>query len=345
MSTGFGPIVVGLRSTGVDAFERELLGKPEVGGVILFARNYADPEQLAGLVRQIRDVRHDLLVTVDQEGGRVQRFRDGFVALPPTAEFGVLYDQDPSTALQRARAGGWVMAAELRACGVDLSFAPVVDRGLGVSSVIGDRALHADPATVVELAQSFARGMYAAGMAAVAKHFPGHGAVAADSHATLPSDPRPLAEIASTDLMAFQRMAALGIPGMMTAHVVFPEVDDRPASFSPFWIQEVLRRRIGYQGAVISDDLNMEAAASFGGVGERALSALSAGCDAVLACDPETAPEAVEALRGFETSREEPRREQQSLRLARLTGRPAPDWQQLHAAPQWSEALATLFGR
>jgi beta-N-acetylhexosaminidase len=288
-----GPVCVDLAGPVLQAQERARLAHPAVGMVILFTRNYRDPEQLALLCEQIRAARDTPpLIVVDQEGGRVQRFRAGFTALPPLAAIGRLWDRDPLAACAAARAAGLVTAAELRCCGVDLTLAPVLDLDRGVSSVIGARALHADPRTVALLGGQFAHGLALAGMACCGKHFPGHGAVVADSHHDLPVDPRPLEEILAQDALPYARFGP-GLHGVMLAHVRYPAVDERAAGFSQRWIGEVLRTQLGFVGAVLSDDLSMAGARSAGDVPQAAQAALEAGCDFLLVCN---APEAADAV-------------------------------------------------
>lgn len=334
-----GPLMIDLAGTELSAEERELLRDPRVGGVILFSRNYGDPAQLAALVAEVHGVRSPpLLVAVDHEGGRVQRFRSGFTALPAAARYGEVYDQAPARALEVAETGGWLMAAELRAVGVDFSFAPVLDLNRGVSDVIGDRAFHSRPEAAAELALAFMRGMQRAGMAAVGKHFPGHGSVAADSHVALPVDPRPLAEIRAEDLLVFERLVPSGLPAIMPAHVVFPAVDERPAGFSRIWLQEILRGQLGFQGAIVSDDLSMAGAAFVASRGDRARMAVGAGCDLLLLCnDPEGVGEVLDALAGY-------RNPVSQARLAPLRGRGHMLWGDLQASADWRDA-ATLIAR
>lgn len=278
-----GPVMLDLAGTVLGAEEREILAHPRVGGVVLFGRNYAGTGQLTRLTSAIHALRPGLVVAVDQEGGRVQRFRDGFTSLPQPAALGRLHDRDPEGARAAAWHTGRLMARELRRCGVDVSLAPVLDLA-GNREVIGDRALHADPEVTAVLAAAWVSGMAAAGMAAVGKHFPGHGGVAGDSHRLLPVDDRSLERIRERDLVPFARLAS-GIKGLMTAHVHYPRVDALPASLSGRWLKDELRGRLGFAGAVLSDDLSMAGAASFGNMLERARLALEAGSDLVLVCN------------------------------------------------------------
>ena len=278
--------------------DRRRLSHPACAGVILFARNYRNKRQLSRLTRDIHALRSPpLLIAVDQEGGRVRRFRDGFLALPPMRRFGELYDQDPAAALQAVEAGGWLMAAECLSVGVDFSFAPVLDLDYGDSDVIGDRAFHAAPEAVSALAGAWVRGMRQAGMAATGKHFPGHGCVAADSHKELPDDARSLADIRASDLRPFSAMIQAGVEGVMPGHVLYSRIDDRPAGFSPFWLQTILRQELGFGGIIFSDDLSMAGASTAGGPADRARAALDAGCDLLLVCNaPNAADEVLESL-------------------------------------------------
>ncbi len=270
--------------------EQHLLAQAEVGGVIFFARNYEDPQQLMRLVHEIRRRRPDILLAVDQEGGRVQRLREGFQLLPEMAVFGTLYERAPDEALAAARLVGWLMASEVLALGIDISFAPVLDLNPGISEIIGRRAVHADPLIATAVLQAYIAGMTAAGMAATGKHFPGHGSVVADSHLDLPVDQRSWAEIEQYDLQPFQALASV-LRGVMPAHVLYSQVDERPAGFSSFWLQEVLRTRLGYQGAILSDDLSMRGAVHYGSVQDRVDLAIAAGCDMVLVCNDREAAE------------------------------------------------------
>ncbi|MGZ5045942.1 MAG: beta-N-acetylhexosaminidase [Usitatibacter sp.] len=293
-----GPCMVDVAGLELTPDDIERLQHPQVGGVILFARNFAAPLQLIQLAHSIRELRSpQLLVCVDHEGGRVQRFRHGFTAIPAMTELGKLWDRDPAQALAAARGCGFVIASELQAHGVDFSFTPVLDVDYGESSVIGDRALHHDPHTVAVLAEALQAGLNAAGMSSVGKHFPGHGYVRADSHLEVPVDERTLTEISASDLIPFQRMARSGMGGMMPAHVVYPKVDSKPAGFSSVWLQKILREKLGFDGLIFSDDLSMEGASTAGGVMARANAALNAGCDMVLLCnDPRAQDTLLEGL-------------------------------------------------
>src|SRR5574343_347358 len=289
-----GPVMLDVAGHVLTAEEAERLQHPLVGGVILFARHYADPAQLQALTAGIRAVRPGLLITVDHEGGRVQRFREGFTRLPAMGRLGTLWDADPAAALETARAAGLVLAAELRAHGVDLSYAPVLDLDYGCSRVIGDRAFHRQPAVVAQLAAALLDGLAQAGMGAVGKHFPGHGAVEADSHVAIPVDERSFDAVWAEDIQPFLALAPR-LGGVMPAHVIFRQIDPRPAGFSPFWIGEVLRQRLGFAGVVFSDDLTMEGASVAGDILARAEAAYGAGCDMVLVCNrPDLAAQLLE---------------------------------------------------
>ena len=332
-----GPVMLDLKGLELQPEERELLQHPAVGGVILFSRNYESVEQVGELAARVHAVRQPpLMIAVDQEGGRVQRFRDGFFRLPPIGRFGDLYAQDPRRALHLAREAGWLMASEVLAVNVDLSFAPVLDLNMGVSEVIGDRSFHRDPEVVSELALAYQHGMHEAGMASVGKHFPGHGGVAADSHHSLPEDPRRYVDLELDDLVPFQRLARNGLNAVMVAHVLYPLIDSQPAGFSEVWLQQVLRRTLGFQGAVFSDDLSMGGAEWAGDYPQRARAALAAGCDMVLVCNqPERAIEVVEALGDYHDPAAQ-------LRLARMHGRRFPDPVALRAGERWQKAVRLL---
>jgi beta-N-acetylhexosaminidase len=311
-----GPLMIDLAGTSLTAEDRELMRHPLVGGVILFTRNYVDPEQLTELVSGIHAVRSPrLIVAVDQEGGRVQRFQKGFSRLPPARLIGHAFDQDPKAGLELARRTGWLMAAELRSHGVDISFAPVVDLDYGANEAIGTRAFHKRAEVVGQLAVAYMHGMRDAGMAATAKHFPGHGAVTADSHHVLPVDRRELVDMAE-DLSPYRRLIANGLPSVMVAHIVFPALDTAPASLSFGWIRDVLRGELRFQGVVFADDLSMGgAAAAYGDVIARAEKALAAGCDMLPVCNNRDS--VVKLIEGLKVDPEPASR----LRLVRLHGR------------------------
>ncbi|HLG52661.1 MAG TPA: beta-N-acetylhexosaminidase [Steroidobacteraceae bacterium] len=328
-----GPVMLDLTGIALEPEERELLRHPRVGSVILFSRNYESTEQLRRLVQEIHALRTPaLLVAVDHEGGRVQRFQDGFTQLPAMRTIGHQYDRSRNDGLVIARRLGWLMAAELRAVGVDLSFAPCVDLDYGVSRAIGDRALHPDSAVVSELAVAYMLGMRDAGMMATAKHFPGHGAVAADSHLAVPVDRRAWTDI-EADLSPYRRLIANGLAAVMAAHVVFESVDALPASLSPRWIDGVLRTELAFPGAVIADDLSMAGAAAFGDIPTRAELALAAGCDVLPVCNDRAG--ALQLL----DSRKVTVSPVSRMRLARLHGRDAVDWRVLRSDPRWMEGF------
>jgi len=332
-----GPLMIDLIGTTVTPEETELMRHPLVGGVILFTRNYVDPEQLTQLVTAIHAVRGPpLIVAVDHEGGRVQRFRSGFSELPPARRIGHEFDLEPRAGLSLARHMGWLMAAELRSVGVDISFAPDVDLDHGISEIIGDRAFHARPGVVGQLAVAYMHGMREAGMAATAKHFPAHGAVVADSHLTLPVDRRELADMAD-DLSPYYRLIANGLPAVMAAHVLFPAVDSLPASLSSRWIRDVLRGDLRFQGVVFCDDLSMGgAAAAYGDIVTRARQALSAGCDMLPVCNNRAG--VVTLLDRLNVEPEPTSR----LRLVRMHGKDGVPRRELTAVPEWKRSRELL---
>lgn len=332
-----GPVMLDLEGLTLSDGEREILQHPAVGGVILFARNYASPDQVRELISEIHGLRRPgLLVAVDQEGGRVQRFREGFTRLPPAGIYGEAYRRSSHVGLDTAREAGWLMAAELLSVGIDFSFAPVLDIDKGISEVIGDRAFSSDPEIIARLAQAWAHGAHDAGMASIVKHFPGHGGVAADSHHAIPVDPRDLDTIWAEDLVPFRRLVEAGVEGMMPAHVIYEQIDAQAAGFSHYWLQEILRQRLGFTGAVFSDDLSMAAAHVAGSYPERARLALAAGCDMVLVCNnPAGAVEVLEAL----VDHTDPVAQ---ARLARLHGRNRQTTAELHENPRWRKALELI---
>ena len=332
-----GPVMLDLVGTEITPEERELLLHPQTGGVILFTRNFESITQLTELVREIHALRDPhLLVAVDHEGGRVQRFREGFTRLPPVSRLGEIYRKDRQQARALAKESGWLMAAELRAVGIDFSFAPVLDVAHGLSGVIGDRAFHADPEVLADLAHHYMQGMNEAGMAATGKHFPGHGGVKEDSHHALPVDRRPLADIRQSDLVPFERMIHYGLAAIMPAHVIYSQADPEPAGFSAFWLKGVLRHELGFQGVIFSDDLSMAAAHVAGSFAQRARKALDAGCDMVLVCNhPEGAREVLKSLEGFDDPVSQ-------VRLARMHGRRPQSWGGLHESPRWRQAAEAV---
>ena len=325
-----GPVMVDLAGTTISELETELLLAPQVGGVILFTRNFASVEQVTQLVSEIHALRTPhLLVAIDHEGGRVQRFREGFTRLPAAAVFGEMFRRDEQAARRCAEQTGWLMAAECRATGIDFSFAPVLDLAHGVSGVIGNRAFHSNPEITATLAYAFMHGMSAAGMPAVGKHFPGHGGVVEDSHLALPIDKRDLETLLKEDIVPFERMINNGLRAIMPAHVIYEKVDDKPAGFSKIWLQKILRQRLKFQGLIFSDDLTMEAASIAGSYGERADLALAAGCDMVLVCNhTEGALEVVEHLKDYANPASQ-------LRLTRMHGKGEISRAQLHADARW----------
>ena len=299
MTDLLGPVMLGVTGPELTPEDRERLRHPAAGGVILFSRNYLDPTQLRDLVAGIRALRRpELLICVDHEGGRVQRFREGFTELPPMHRIGDVFNYDPARGQELARDAGWVLAQELQAVGIDFSFTPVLDRDIGLSEVIGDRAFHERADVIALLGGCLLEGLDEAGMAGVGKHFPGHGSVAADSHLEVPVDPRSLGAIEAEDIAAFlPLLPRLG--GIMPAHVIYPEVDPGPAGFSGIWLHDLLRMRWGFGGAIFSDDLGMAGAQVAGSPAERAHAALYAGCDMVLICnDFGAADEILETLEG-----------------------------------------------
>ncbi|MCQ8118472.1 beta-N-acetylhexosaminidase [Methylomonas rosea] len=281
-----GPVMIDIEAHSLSALDKEKIAHPNTGALILFARNYDNPRQVADLIKQIRAARNgDILIAVDQEGGRVQRFQNGFTRLPAAAFY--------AEQSELAEAAGWLMASELLAVDVDFSFAPVLDVDCGVSEIIGNRSFSQDAKLAGELAGAFRQGMRSAGMAATGKHFPGHGAVALDSHLTLPVDERDLETIRRQDLVPFKQLIEQGLEAIMPAHVAYPQVDRYPAGFSSFWLQTILRGELGFDGAIFSDDLSMEGAASIGDFTERAGLAQQAGCDMLLVCNNSAAAEQV----------------------------------------------------
>ena len=329
-----GPVMLDLVGTGIKPEEKEMMLHPQTGGVILFTRNYESPEQISELVNEIHALRSPhLIVAVDHEGGRVQRFHEGFTRIPAAAIYAEVYKSNPKEAKRLAERFGWLMAIECRSVGIDISFAPVLDRGLGISGVIGDRAFHSNPDLIAELAGEFMRGMQSAGMSATGKHFPGHGSIKEDSHVAHPVDDRPLNEIMMEDVRPFERMIHYGMAAVMPAHVVYPQVDDKPAGYSSIWLKDILRKQLGFQGVIFSDDLSMEAAGVAGNYSDRASAALNAGCDMVLVCNhSEAAASVLESLEDYSNPVSQ-------MRLIRMHGRHSVNREQLHASIEWQQAV------
>lgn len=330
-----GPLMLDVASYELTNEEREMLEHPLVGGVILFTRNYHDGAQLKELINQTRKAaRNTLLLAVDHEGGRVQRFRSGFSQIPA---MGSLYERaasDIEKASEYAKNFGWLMAAELLAFDIDISFAPVLDIH-GVSDVIGDRSFHQQPEVIIQLASAFIEGMHKAGMKSTGKHFPGHGNVKEDSHIAMPIDDRPEEEIINFDMRIFAEIHQKGLlDAVMPAHVIYPKVDSLPAGFSSKWIREILRKKMNFDGVVFSDDLSMQGAVSMGNFGERAQAALQAGCDMVLVCnDPNGAAQVLDGL---------PIDYQASDRLPKLLKQPSFDLSNLKSSFDYNQAKALL---
>lgn len=327
-----GPVILDIAGLQLTQEDQEIIQHPMVGGVIFFKRNYESPEQILDVVKSIRTIRPELLLCVDQEGGRVQRFVNGLSRLPRIHALGDLVDSGvnmlPQAQTQSYRLGQ-LMALEMRALGMDLSFAPVLDLDRGISEVIGDRAFHRDPSIVSALAKSYIEGMNSVGMQAVGKHFPGHGAVALDSHHALPIDNRPMSEI-EEDLSPFKDLIKQGMAGIMPAHIVYPKIDNLPVGFSKHWLQTILRQQCGFEGAIVSDDLSMEGASVIGSYPERAQCALEAGCDYLLVCNHR--PEAVSVL---DNTKYVSTDQNYRNRLKLLAKGRAPSWQDLKQSDIW----------
>lgn len=347
------PVILDVAGPRLEAADRRRLKHPLTGGMILFSRHWVDRRSLLELVAEAKSVRPDLLVCVDHEGGRVQRFRtDGFTALPPMRTLGEQWMRDPMAATDAATAAGFVLASELRACAVDLSFTPVLDLDHGASSVIGDRAFHRDPRVVTLLAKSLMHGMRLAGMACCGKHFPGHGQVRADSHVAVPVDGRSLRQVLADDAKPYEWLST-SLDAVMPAHVVFPRVDRRPAGFSRRWLQEVLRERLRFTGAIFSDDLGMEGARGLDGEpathAQSAVAALSAGCDMVLLCNESNRDggRALDALLdGLLRQREQgtwtPDPASEARRLALMPQTPPTPWEALMLDARYQVSLQRL---
>ncbi|TKC83865.1 beta-N-acetylhexosaminidase [Trinickia terrae] len=337
MKNTLGPVMLDVLGTTLTADDMRRLAHPMTGGVILFSRHYENRAQLVALTDAIRDVREDILIAVDHEGGRVQRFRTGgFTVLPAMGRLGELWDKDVLYATKVATAAGYILASELRACGIDMSFTPVLDLNHGHSKVIGDRAFHRDPRVVTMLAKNLNHGLALAGMANCGKHFPGHGFAAADSHVALPTDDRPLEEILRDDVAPYDWLG-MALTSVIPAHVIYTQVDAKPAGFSRVWLQEILRGKLRFTGAIFSDDLSMEAAREGGTLTEAATAALAAGCDMVLVCNQPNAAEQVLGELRYAQSKESQRR----LKRMRPRGK-ALSWDKLVAQPEYLQAQALL---
>jgi beta-N-acetylhexosaminidase len=327
-------LVIGVAGTELTAQERDWLQHDAVAGVILFKRNFASRQQVTELCASIRAAApRPQLICVDQEGGRVQRFREGFSELPPLQEFGALYATDPDAALALAEQHAWLMASEIRATGIDLSFAPVVDLGRG-NLAIGSRAFSEDPQVVAELTRAYVRGMHSVGMAATLKHFPGHGTVKEDTHVDTATDPRPLDTLLGEDLLPFRAGIEAGADAVMMAHVIYPQVAPEPAGYSPRWINQILRQDMGFRGVVFSDDIGMAASFSAGGVKARVDAHLDAGCDVVLVCHPELVEDSLQAVAG---------RSLNTAALIGLIGRGAMGWAGLLADTRHGDTQIRLL--
>lgn len=328
-----GPLMLDLEGMVLTADERELVLHPSVGGIILFSRNFASRRQLTELVADIRSIRAELLLCVDQEGGRVQRFRDGFTRLPPMQLLGdlLLSGAGNEALLQDV---GWLMASELLACGLDFSFAPVLDLDRNNCAVIGDRSFADNPEHAIRAARLFIDGMHQAGMAATGKHFPGHGGVSADSHLETPYDNRSLQQLRQLDLQPFFRLAS-ELDAVMPAHIVYPDVDSAPVGFSRIWLQKILREELQFQGVIFSDDLSMKGADLMGGYSDKARRALDAGCDMVLVCNNREG--ALEVMNFLSESDFEP-----ASRLNKMTAGKCPDWDELRSSERWQSTSRNL---
>jgi beta-N-acetylhexosaminidase len=351
--TEHAPLIIDVAGLALTDVDRKRLANPLVGGMILFGRNWQDREQLEKLCAQVKAVRDDLLICVDHEGGRVQRFRtNGFTHLPPMRQLGEMWMTDAMQATNAASACGYVLASELRACGVDFSFAPVLDLDYGASSVIGDRAFHRDARVAALLAKSLMHGMLLAGVGNCGKHFPGHGFVKADSHVAIPVDNRPLKDILGDDALPYGWLSAT-LTAVMPAHVIYPKVDKRPAGFSPKWLNDILRGQLGFQGAVFSDDLSMAGARRIEGrnvsYSEAAVAALSAGCDLVLLCNEsaQSGGKAIDVvLDELKAARMagdwQPSEASEHRRLALLPQTPALSWDALMGDPNYIHAVGMV---
>jgi len=336
-SMSLGSVMVDIEGFKLQQHEKDRLMDPMVAGVILFSRNFESAEQIKKLTQEIHELRHPkLLIAVDHEGGRVQRFRSGFTHIPPMRVLGELYNRDEKHSYEVAEKVGWLLASELLSVGVDFSFAPVLDLDYGGSKVIGDRAFHANPIVVGNLALHVMKGMRKAGMASVAKHFPGHGFIEADTHLEVAVDERSLSEIQQHDIQPFLRLIESGVDAVMPAHVIYPHVDINPAGFSEQWLQKILREQCHFEGAIISDDMSMKAATEYGTAPERVTKALQAGCDLVLVCnDPVAADEVLSKVHWHSNTLSH-------ARLIRLHAHGKFEYTQLQYDPLWQAAVSIV---
>ncbi|MGD9591218.1 MAG: beta-N-acetylhexosaminidase [Candidatus Berkiella sp.] len=339
MNSAIGPVILDVQGLSLTPEDIEILNHPHVGGVIFFSRNYESRSQLADMAKHIKSIRPSLVLCVDQEGGRVQRFVKECTKLPNLSVLGELYENKtyPLAKIQEiAEKLGYLMALEVRSLNVDLSFAPVLDLDKGISEVMKSRCISQDPKLVALLAISYVKGMSKAGMKATAKHFPGHGSVSADSHLALPEDKRTFAQI-QDDMLPFKNLIEFGIAALMPAHIVYPNIDPYPVGFSSYWLQTVLRQKLNFKGAIISDDLSMEGASGIGNYARRAHIALESGCDFVLICNNRIG--AIEALQGIHLNHHEPT---QKRRLSMLAQGQSPAWEELKNTEQWQDAYSVM---
>lgn len=330
-----GPLMIDIEGVELSQVDRDVLKHPLVGGLILFSRNYESLEQVRLLCIEIHRLREEpLLIAVDHEGGRVQRFKDGFTQIPCMQRLGDVYAEDKQRGLDYAQQVAWLMAAELRQVGVDFSFAPVLDLDYGCSGVIGNRAFSSDRQAVADVAEAFQRGLADAGMASIGKHFPGHGAVAPDSHVAIPVDERPLEEVMQEDIFPFKQLISAGMKGIMPAHVIYKHMDELPAGFSDYWLQTVLREQLGFKGAIFSDDLTMHGASVVGDYVQRATRALQAGGDMALVCNDRSAAEQIiDGLNGMPIATDSVERLKAMRPTSLMSSEPLHDskqWQQSH---------------
>lgn len=335
-----GPLMIDIAGIELTAEDKKILTHPLVGGVILFSRNYKNIDQLQRLIKEIKQLRKpQLVIAVDHEGGRVQRFRDGFTRIPPMRKLGELYQENISQALSLTEKCGWLLAAELLSVGVDFSFTPVVDLDYGVSDVIGDRSFNAESKIVEQLAAELIKGMQNAGMSAVAKHFPGHGAVIADSHFDVPVDPRDFNTIEQKDIAPFIHLIKQKVAGIMPAHVIYSNVDKNPAGFSDIWLNKLLRQKYHFNGVIFSDDLSMAGASVMGDFSERARLALLAGCDIILVCNNRDA--VLSIMNSFSEVADV---ERLSYCWELMRGKSVMSYDELHQAERWKDIQHQLQG-